>query len=203
MFRWESASCNRSAIVSMLPSGVFVKSELDDLVSSLPGRLIGTGPSRLTVVMEPEIREFDVVSVLELAQWSDEWCLIEIAGPEELTALVVQCLVEYEPAGEVLSCHYRSEAGEFSYALFREGKPMETFEVRGATMETVKFSSELRKVPLQNLLKASDFMIESLGILGINSDPGHVGNARKIRMQVNLPGKRTLWQMILGATSSR
>lgn len=187
----------------MLPSGVFVKSKLDDLVSSLPGRLVATGPSRLTVAVEPEIREFNVPSVLELVQWSDEWCFIEVAGPEELTALVVQSLVEYEPAGEVLSCHYRYKAGEFSYALFREGKPMETFEVRGATMETVKFTSELRKVPLQNLLKASDFMIESLNILGINSDPAPVDKIRRTRMQVNLPDKKTLWQMILGATSSR
>ena len=187
----------------MLPSGIFVKSELDELASSLPARLIATGPSRLTVVMEPETREYDEPSVLELGQWSDEWCLIEVAGPEELTALVVQSLVQYEPASDVLSCHYHSEAGEFSYALFREGKPMETFEVMGAPMETVKFTSELRKVPLQNLLKAADFMIESLGNLGIKSGSGPAGKAQRTRIQVNLPGKKTLWQMILGATSSR
>lgn len=187
----------------MLPSGIFVKVELDDLISSLPGRLVVQGPSRLTVSMEPEGSDPEEQSVLELSQWSDEWCLIEVTGPEELTVLVVESVVRHETLSEVLSCHYRPEAGEYSYAFFREGRPLETFESRGSSIESVNFTSELRRVPLPDLLRASDFMIESMGQFGIDSSSRPTAKVRKVMFHVNLPGKRTFWQALLGAVLSR
>ena len=187
----------------MLPSGIFVRTGLDDLISSLPGRLITTGPSRLTIAMEPEGSDPEEPSILELSKWSDEWSLIEITGPEELTELVVQSLVRHDPVDEVLSCHFRSEAGEYSYAFFREGKILETFEGRGPSIETVNFTSELRRVPIQDLLKASDFMIDSVSQFGIYSSSKPIAEVQKVTFHVNLPGKRTFWQVLLGAASSR
>ncbi len=183
----------------MLPSGIFVKIDLDDLISSLPGRLIVHGPSRFTVGMEPEGSDPEERSVLELSQWSDEWCLIEITGPEELTVLVVESVVRHETVSEVLSCHYRSEAREYSYAFFRDGRLLETFESMGPSIETVKFTSELRRIPLQNLLRASDFMIGSLSQFGIDSISGPMAEVRKVKLHVKFPGKRTFWQALLGA----
>jgi len=187
----------------MFPTGIFVKTELDDLISSLPGRLVAQGPSRLTVIMEPEGSNTEEQSLLELSHWSDEWCLIEISGPAELTALVVESVVLHEPLSEVLSCHFRSEAGEYSYSLFREGQPLETFESRGPSLETIKFTSELRRVPLQKLLLASDFMIEALYDFGIDSRMSSIAQVRKVVFHVNLPGKKTFWQALLGAVSPR
>ncbi|MDF1525780.1 MAG: hypothetical protein RRA15_00605 [bacterium] len=185
----------------MLPTGILVRTDLDDLSSSLPGRLIACGPSRLTVEKSPEATGLETVFFLELCQWSDEWCLIEITGPEELAALVVKSVVRHEPVSEVLSSIYRPGAGEYSYALFREGTLLETFESKGPSMETVKFTSELRRVPLQNLLGASDFMIESMNQFGIDTSSRPVTDHRKVRIEVNLPGKRTFWQALLGAAS--
>ena len=187
----------------MLPSGIFIRTELDDLISSMPGRLIASGPARLTVVTEPEGSDLKEQSVLELSQWSDEWCLVEITGHEELTSLVVQSVVRHEPVSEVLSCHFRSEEGEYSYAFFREGSLLETFESRGPSIETVNFTSEIRRIPLQNLLKASDFMIESMSQFGIDSSSRPMAEIRKVMFYVTLPGKRTFWQVLLGAASSR
>jgi len=187
----------------MLPSGIFVKTELDDLVSSLPGRLIASGPSRLNIAMETEGSGPEEQSILELSKWSDEWCLIEITGPEELTALVVESVVRYDPVSEVLSCHFMSEAGEYSYAFFREGVILETFECRGPSVETVNFTSELRRVPLQNLLGASDFMIGSMSQFGIDSTSRPLAEIRKVRFHVKLPGKRTFWQVLFGAASTK
>ena len=185
----------------MLPTGILVKIDLDDLSFSLPGRLIACGPPRLTVDMEPEDPGSEELFVLELCQWSDDWCLIEITGPEELAALVVESVVRHEPVSEVLSCSYRSGSGEYSYALFREGTLLETFESKGPSIETVKFTSELRRVPLQNLLNASDFMVESMRQLGIDTSSGPRTNLRKVRVQVKFPGKKTFWQALLGAAS--
>jgi hypothetical protein len=185
----------------MLPTGILVRTDLDDLGSSLPGRLIACGPSRLTVNMAPEDPGSGELFVLELCQWSDEWCLIEITGPEELAALVVESVVRHEPVSEVLSSIYRADSGEYSYAFFREGTLLETFESKGPSMENVEFTSELRRVPLQSLLRASDFMIESMSQFGIDTSSRPITDHRKVRIQVNLPGKRTFWQALLGAAS--
>jgi len=187
----------------MLPTGILVRTDLDDLNSSLPGRLVACGPRRLTVELEPEETGSEERFILELSQWSDEWCLIEITGPEELMALVVESVVRHEPVSEVLSCSYRVDAGEYSYAFFREGTLLETFESKGPSIETVKFVSELRRVPLQNLLGASVFMIESMSQFGIDDSSRLKTNLRKVRFQVNLPGKRTFWQALLGAASPK
>jgi hypothetical protein len=187
----------------MLPSGIFVRIELDELISSLPGRLTASGPSRLTIAMEPEDSEPEEHPALELSKWSDEWCLIEITGPEELTELVVQSVVGPEPVREVLSCHFRSEAGEYGYAFFREGDLLETFESSGPSIETVNFTSELRRISLQSLLKASDFMLGSMSNFGIDSCSRPIGEVRKVRFHVKLPGKRTFWQTLLGAGSPK
>lgn len=184
----------------MLPTGIFVKAELDELISSLPDRLISQGPSFLAIEKEPRESQAEEWSLLELSQWSDEWCLIEIAGPGELTSLVVQSVVKHKPVvAEVLSCHYRPERGECRYAYFREGTPLETFEVSGPSMEAVRFTSELRRVPLQALLRASDFMVESLNNLGIKGVPRSAVDPGKVRFYIRLPGKKNFWQTLLGA----
>jgi hypothetical protein len=187
----------------MLPTGIFVRIDLDDLILSLPGRLIASGPPRLTVVKKSEGSGIEEASVLELSQWSEEWCLIEVNGPEELNILVVQSVVRYEPMREVLSCRYRTDAGEFSYALFREGISMEAFESGGPSIGSVNFKSDLRRVPLKNMLRAADFMIESMRQFGIDPNLRSMAEVRKTEFHVKLPGKRTLWQTLLGAASPR
>jgi hypothetical protein len=187
----------------MLPSGIFVRTGLDDLISSLPGRLMTCGPSRLTVELDTEHSGSKEHAALEISQWSDGLCLIEITGPEELTALVIESVVLHEPVIEVLSCHYRPEAGEYSYALYREGRPLETFESRGPSLETVNFTSELRRVPLQSIIRGSDFMIDSMSQFGVYSSSKSVTPDRKVIFHVNFPERRTFWQMLLGAISSR
>jgi hypothetical protein len=188
----------------MLPTGIFVKAELDELISSLPDRLISRGPSYVAIEREPREPQTEEWSHLELSQWSDEWCFIEIAGPEELTSLVIQSVVKHKPVmAEVLSCHYRPHAGECRYAYFREGTPLETFEVRGPSMEAVSFTSELRRVPLQALLRSSDFMIESLGNLGIQGGSRPAVDRGKVRFYIRLSNKKTFWQTLLGAAWSK
>jgi len=153
--------------------------------------------------MEPANSELEEPAIIELSQWSDDWCFIEITGPGELTELVVESVVRHEPVSEVLSCHYRSETGEYSYALFIEGKPMETFESKGSSIESVNFTSDLRQVPLQNMLRAADFMIESMKQFGIDSGSVPLTRVTKAMFYIKLPDKKTFWQALLGAASPR
>jgi len=187
----------------MLPSGIFVRAELDDLISCLPPRLIACGPSRLAVNPDMDCARAPEQSALLISQWSDDLCLIEVAGPEELMALVLKSVAEHEPMDEVLSCHYKPETGEYGYALYREGRPLETFQCSGPSFETVNFTSELRRVPLQSLIRASDFMVESMDRFGVGSGSKSVDSERKVILEIELPGKRTFWQMLIGAASSR
>ena len=187
----------------MLPSGIFVNTQLDYLLSSLPDRLVQNGPSRLTVEVEPDGPCAEGQPVLRIVQWSDNWLFIEPAGPRELTTLVVESLVGKDPVNELLSCHYKPDEGEYGYALFREGILLETFETSGPTLENVNFTSELRKVSLQELLKAADFMVESISQFGIEPaslPPMEVGETL---IHVHFPAKRTFWQALLGAASSK
>ena len=162
-----------------------------------------SGPPRLTTTWETDDSGFHEPSFLELSSWTDEWCLIEITGPDELTALVVDCFVGHQPVCEVLPCIYRPEAGDYSYTLFRDGRLMESFEGRGPSVESVNFASELRRVQLQDLLRASDFMIESMGQFGIDPVSESATEVHKVRLHIKLPGKRTFWQALLGAVSPR
>ena len=187
----------------MLPSGIFVRAELDDLISSLPARLIACGPSRLGVNPETECADAPAQPALSISQWSDDLCLIEVIGPEELTVLVLKSITEHEPMDEVLSCHYKPEASEYGYALYKGGRSLETFQCIGPSLETVNFTSELRRVPLQSLMRASDFMIESMSHLGVESSSRPVRSEQKVIFYIELPGKRTFWQMLIGAASSR
>lgn len=187
----------------MFRSGIFVKTDLEHLISSLPDRLITEGPSRLSVETGPEEARLEDYSVLELSRWSDRWCIIEVDGPEDLLALVVQSVVKLDPVQEVLNCGYNPEAGEYSYAYYKEGTALETFESRGPSIETVNFTSEIRKVRLQDLLRASDFMAESLIWLGMGDTSQSPADKRKTRIYVKLPGKKTFWQSLLGTAWSR
>jgi hypothetical protein len=187
----------------MFPTGVFVKADLDNLAASLPERLISSSPSRLTVESGGQESGPDDQAVLILEQWSDVWCHFETGTAEDLTALVIDSLVLSDPVSEVISCHYRPDRSEYSYALFREGQVMETFESRGPSFDTVNFTSEIRKVQLQSLLKASDFMTESMNLFGIDIGSKGDRETRKITFTITFPGKRTLWQVILGAVSSK
>ena len=187
----------------MLPSGIFVSTQLDYLLSSLPDRLVQSGPPRLTVEVEPEDPGTEEQPALRIVQWSDKWLFIEPDGPMELTTLVVESLIGKDPVNELLSCHYKPDEGEYSYTLFREGILLETFETSGPTLENVNFTSELRKISLQDLLKASDFMVESLSQFGI--DPGSSPRVEvgETLIHVHFPAKRTFWQVLLGAASSK
>ena len=187
----------------MLPSGLFVRTGPDDLVSSLPDRLMYSGPARLTVEIEPEGPGVEDQPALRIIQWSENWLFIEPAGPKELSALVVESLIEKDPVNELLSCHFKPDEGEYSYALFRKGILLETFETSGPTLENVNFTSELRKVSLQDLLKASDFMVRSISQFGIEPGPSPPMEAGETVIHVHFPAKRSFWQALLGAASSR
>lgn len=187
----------------MLPSGIFVSTQLDYLLSNLPDRLVQNGPSRLAVEVDPDGPCAEEQPVLRIAQWSDKWLFIEPSGPRELTTLVVESLVGKDPVSELLSCHYKPDEGEYSYALFREGILLETFETIGPTLENVNFTSELRKVSLQELLKASDFMVESISQFGIEPGPLPPMEVGETLIHVHFPTKRTFWQALLGAASSK
>ncbi len=188
----------------MLPSGIFVRTELDDLVASLPEGMVlhGRGGFSIRVIQggDEQGRE----GALRVTRWSEDWCRIDVSGPEELAVTVVESLVRHEPDREVLSCHYRPRDSEYAYAFFRQGKVMETFESRGPSLDSIKFVSELRRVPLQGLLRSVDFMADALerfGVLTPSEEPSE--GAQAVWFQVALPGKRTFWQKLLGAASRR
>ena len=187
----------------MFPTGIFVRAEIDDLITSLPDRLVHSGPSRLTVEVEPCDPGSEEQPVLTLSQWPDSWCFIEATGPEELTTLVIESLVRKNPVSEVLSCHFNPEKGEYLYTIYREGILQETFESRGPSGETVNFVSEIRNVPLKNLLKPSDFMVESMSQFGVAPGTMPMTGSRDVVIHVNFPPKKTFWQALLGAVSSR
>ena len=185
----------------MLPSGVLVKAGLEDLAPSLPDRLLLHGPHRLKVEAAGEDTVPGERSFLEISLRPDGWCLIETTGPDELKDLVVQSLVQTDPEGEVVSCEFRPEKGEYAYTLFREGKLLEAFESRGPSFEAVSFTSELRRVELKELLKASDFMIRSVSLHGIVPGPGTV--AGRVRFYVELPGPKSFWEKLLGTAGQK
>ena len=187
----------------MYPSGVLVRTRLDELISSLPERLARFGPPGLKACIVEGDPDPGIKEKLELRQYSDNWCLLAVEGSEELSTLLVECLVRAEPVSELVSCRYVPEAGEYGYAFFRDGELLESFECRGPSMETINFISELRKVPLHSILRASEFMSDSMKLLGVQPESGKERKGAKTLIRVDLPGKKTFWQLLLGAVSKR
>ncbi|MGD8353135.1 MAG: hypothetical protein PVJ01_03135 [Pseudomonadota bacterium] len=187
----------------MFPSGVLVKARLDDLVSNLPEILVLYGPPGLKAAVVEGDHDPDPNETLVLEQWSETWCLLSVNDNENLTALVVESLSGTEVVSEFLTCSYTPAAGEYSYALFRRGEMLESFECRGPSMEIVNFRSEIRKVPLQSILRASEFMVDSMKEHGVDPDSGVEDRSGKAMIRVDFPGKRKFWHVLLGAVSKR
>ena len=187
----------------MFPTGIFVKADPVLLAGVLPEALLVHGPPRLavdTVLRDPHPKDW---AILRMDRWSEEWCLIGIDGPENLTSLLVDCLVRLKDLTEFVTCRFEPEAGEFSYAFFREVRPLETFEGSGPAAETVNFTSELRRVPIQQLLRASEFMTNAMEQFGIASGNRETSVPMEVGFYVRLPGKDTFWQKLLGTASPR
>ena len=187
----------------MFPSGVLVRVKMDDLVSSLPDRLVSCGPPGLKASVVEGDPDPDVRGTLELNQWSDFWCHLKVDGTDELSTLLVESLVKIQPVKELVTCRFVPESGEYSYAYFRNGELLESFECSGPSMETINFTSELRKVPIQNILRASEFMAASMEQFGIEPEPKHKARLGDAVIQVDFPGRKTFWQTLLGAVSRR
>ncbi|MDF1535768.1 MAG: hypothetical protein P1S46_04595 [bacterium] len=186
----------------MVPSGIFVRTGFDGLADLIVQRLSDHGPFNLRIDYPGGKEPADGMVRVGISRWSGKWCRLEVEGAQEGVDLLLEALVAHDPLDEVLTSHFKPEGEEYSYILYRDGKVMEKFDSRGPGIESVHFISELRRVPLQTLMSASDFMILSMCEHGIHRDGEHE-EAEAVFIDLTLPGKLTFLQSLLGAVSRR
>ncbi len=83
---------------------------------------------------------------------------------------------------------------------------MERFDSKGPGIESIHFISEVRRVPLQNLMDAARFMKGFMEEHGIMQDRDVFGEGEEegpVFIDLTLPGKPTFLQALLGAASRR
>jgi hypothetical protein len=186
----------------MVPNGIFVRAGLDGLAEEIVQRLSGQGPLNLQIEVpgsgEPGVGK----ACVRLSRWSETWCHLEVQGAQEGIDLLLESLVAHDPFEEVLTCHFKPEAEEYGYVLYRSGQVMEKFDSRGPGIESIHFISEMRRVPLQTLMSASQFMIASITEHNVHEDD-RVDGGEKILIDLTLPDKPTFFQSLLGAASKR
>jgi hypothetical protein len=186
----------------MVPSGIFIRSGFDGLAEQIVQRLSDQGPAGLKVEIPGKGEQGEGKVCVELSRWSDKWCRLEAEGEPEGVDLVLEALVTRDPLEEVLTSHFKPGEEEYSYTLFRGGHMMETFDSRGPGVESIRFISELRRVPLQTLMSASQFMTLSMDDHGL-SEKDRVDGGETVLIDLVLPGDPSFLQSILGAAYRR
>ncbi|UCG39616.1 MAG: hypothetical protein JSV00_05190 [bacterium] len=186
----------------MIPSGIYVKTQLEELAEELPLRIEAATPVKVGRNIPHSSAVPEAGAVLHLSRWAEGWCHIEVAGDSEGVTVVVESLVGREAVGEVFVCHWEPSTGEYGYTFFRGGKLLEQFGVKGPALESVNFVSEVRRVDLQELIRAPDFMKTALQYFGIPAGTGSPA-AERVRHDISLPGKRSFWRTLLGAAYFR
>ncbi len=148
-------------------SGIFVSKHPIRLGRDLVERLERQGlvTSILTEGTDREISSEDMVLVL--THWRGGWSRIQISHEDSRYQLVLDAITLDDPIEKVIHCLYEPDRHEFSYSYFRTGKVVEAFSSVGAAMPAVEFISDLRSIPLHNIVEGRRFMIESLKGLGI------------------------------------
>ncbi len=186
----------------MVPNGIFIRANFGGLAEQIVERLSDQGPVNLKIEFPGRGEPSEGKVCIELSRWSDKWCRLETEGDQKGVDLVLEALVTNDPLEEVLTSYFKPGDEEYSYTLFRDGRVMETFDSRGPGVESIRFISELRRVPLQTLMSASQFMTLSMDDHGL-SEKDRVDGGETVLIDLVLPGNPTFLQSILGAAYRR
>jgi len=182
-------------------SGLFVRSSLPDMTSYLAESFPIPDPAyKKHEKLHPDHMDRGV-HILHLKLWSDEWCHIYSEHWTDVEPVVASHLLENVPNLDLFQCRWEPEQGEYSYNYYVDGDLLEEFSVHGDGFETLVFKSELRRVPVRKMLKASEFMTESLithGLL-LKEYQQRVSSEAKVTVCLPAKKKKSWLKSLLGA----
>ncbi len=157
-------------------SGIYVLEDAAVLAESLAAGVVRLGCHIYDPALEgkPPVRKNTVE--VSIADWHDGWSRIRLLGDVAGTEYVTEHLAVQTPREKVIFCRYEPDVGEFSYSCLHMGQEVEHFRSDGPGLESIVFSSELRKVPLTGMLNVRAFINSSLTAQGLG--PRHEGSIR-------------------------
>lgn len=180
-------------------SGIYVLEDVALLADSL-----AAGISRMGCRVHdptPDAAVPDRKNTVEvfINDWCDGWAQIRLLGDVDGTGYVTEHLTVQTPRKKVIFCRYEPDLGEFSYTCLHVGQEVERFSCDGPGLESIAFSSDLRKVSLTGMVNVRAFMENSMTGQGL--EPRHEGSIRTglSTIRFSPPGKSSLIKKLLGA----
>lgn len=177
-------------------SGIYIREQLQDIAEGLSNCLKGYGFVTRQDLGADESP--DTGSEILLTSWIGGWSRIQIEHNDPNSRIILDSLTLDEVFESVIHCRYEPDLHEFSYSYFREGVVVEAFSCVGMAMPALEFISELRKVPLHNIVEGRKFMVESLRNLGVEPLVSPLPEEQSVSMVV-IPPKNSLLKKLLGA----
>jgi hypothetical protein len=187
----------------MISPGIYIRKKVGFLVDELSEKLEGLIRTGDVSVTPPETEGTASGVTVWLCDRKDGWCHIEVAGDAQAISIVTDFLTGHKSLGDILVWNCNDDVKEYSYTLFRGGKILEQFSVKGSALDTVSYVSELKKVQLQDLINAREFALEALRRFGVCLEIEKETGSRKVKLEFTYPPKRSIWRSLLGSLSGR
>ncbi|UCF31429.1 MAG: hypothetical protein JSV26_03150 [bacterium] len=183
----------------MIESGIYVRSDVDTLAQFLTEFLPRLGFD-LSVDRElPSAGSHGDRIDLTVGPWSEDWCRILVRGNDDRIRPLLEELVDSPAVLEVVYCHFEPKACQYSYHLYRGDRLVESFASGGPGLGSVSFQSELRNVPLQRILDARRFTLESIRSFGMAVVPaGDHRHGKQVEITA-IPRRRSVLRRVVQA----
>jgi len=180
-------------------TGIYVHAEMGSLVEALSSGLEGLGCR-----VDPASSGFstplpDTSTVISLMPWTEKWVRLHFAGDKDWLGQIVEGVAGGPLHQDIIHCYYEPELGEYSYTYYQLGKLIETFSSGGPGLGTIVFRSELRKIPVGNILDSKKFMTESMSMLSLEPLPATSDFQETMWIYFSPPEKKSFLKRFLGS----
>jgi hypothetical protein len=180
-------------------TGIYIHAEIPSLVETLTSELERLGCNVDPASSEPPTSLPDNKTTISIMQWTDEWVRLHFTGEKNWMGEIVEGAADGPLRQDIVHCYYEPEMGEYSYTYYKSGKLVETFSSSGPGLGTIVFRSELRKIPVGNIIDARKFMTESMSMLGLEPLPATSDFQETVWICFSPPEKKSFLKLLLGA----
>jgi len=180
-------------------TGIYVHAQMASLIDALCSGLEGLGCNVEQASSEPLTPLPDNRTTISLMPWTDEWVRLHLTGDKDWISEMVEGAAGGPLHQKIIHCYYESQLRECSYTYYHSGKLVETFSSGGPGLGTIVFRSELRKVPIGNIMDSSRFMTESMRMLGLEPLPAASDFPETVWICFSLLEKKSFFKLLMEA----
>lgn len=176
-------------------SGLFIRATLSELLSALqwPEVPVEVAGSNSEPPPGPGVR-------ITAFEYDSSWVFLDSSGDEAAETMLVELLVQEDSGRRAIKCRIDIPGDDFFFELVEDGRVLEGFHSAGRGWDVMEFTSEVRKVPAQQMLDPERFLLESLSLHGLVPRSNIDSRSEKVALKVGVTPRSSGWlRKLLGA----